>query len=166
MTSFFFFENLKNFHSSFLIFLFLKRKEKRFFFIFWSWLSWLNNSCCKTKRGAEFWPPFIVFSFSFFFFAFRSSFFLLPLLLLFTSFFHLDFLLPYTISSLKKHFPKLLNIPSLITLNIFSDPCVLGHFCFIPILWNPFLNFLFLCINGILFWVRSIRPNNFKLHQK
>ena len=59
-------------------FFFLKGKKKDFFFIYWSWLSWLNNSCCKTKRGAEFWPPFIVFSFSFFF-AFRSSFFLLPL---------------------------------------------------------------------------------------
>ena len=100
-----------------------------------------------TKRGwggGEFGPHFLGFSlfslsllFFFFFFvfvSFLSSFFLLPPLSLFTSFFHLDFLLPYTISSLKKHFPKLLNIPSLITLNIFSDPCVLGHFCFIPIL--------------------------------
>ena len=100
-----------------------------------------------TKRGwggGGIWPPFpCLFSFltlsSFFLFffvfvSFLSSFFLLPPLSLFTSFFHLDFLLPYTISSLKKHFPKLLNIPSLITLNIFSDPCVLGHFCFIPIL--------------------------------
>ena len=95
----------------------------------------------KGGGGGEFGPHFLVFSlfslslsFFFFFVSFLSSFFLLPPLSLFTSFFHLDFLLPYTISSLKKHFPKLLNIPSLITLNIFSDPCVLGHFCFIPIL--------------------------------
>ena len=42
-------------------------------------------------------------------------------------FFTSPFLLP------KKHFSKLLNLPSLISLNIFLDPCVLENFCYTPI---------------------------------
>ena len=67
--------------------------------------------------GAKFWPPFFL-SFPFSFLLSPSSTFLPPLLL-FTFFFHLIFLLHPTISSLKNYFPKLLNLPSLISLNIY-----------------------------------------------
>ena len=127
---FFFFLTLKNFHSSFLIFLFLKRKEKRIFFG-----SWLSNSGCKTKRGAEFWSPFPFFFFFFFLlFSLLSSFFLLPPLLLFTSFFHLNFLLHYTISSLKKLLsetfqPSFTHLPQYLFISLCSWPFLLHtHF--------------------------------------
>ena len=58
----------------------------------------------------------------------------LPPLTLFTFIFTLNFLLHLTISSPKKKiFSKLLNLSSLISLNIFLDPCVLEHFCHTPI---------------------------------
>ena len=109
-----------------------------FFFNFFFWGVDSVNSGHLNNRGSNFGPLLPL-----------SSFFLLPPLSLFTSFFHLDFLLPYTISSLKENFPKLLNLPSFISLNIFSDPCVIGHFCYTPILRNPFSNFLFLCIDNV-----------------
>ena len=95
------FGNLWNFfiHSSWF-FLFLKE------FFFEGWLSQLNQTrvdstteVVKKKWEGEFWPPFLVFFF--FIFAFLSSFFLLPPLLLFTHFTNLHFLPHYTISSLK-----------------------------------------------------------------
>ena len=82
--------------------------------------------------GAEFWPPICLVSLFFFF---ASSFItFLPPLTLFIFFLHLIFLLQLTISSLKKKkcFSKLLNLPSLISLNISLDSCVLEHFCHTP----------------------------------
>ena len=79
----------------------------------------------KEKKKNKRTPPF--------FCTFLSSFFLLPPSLLFISPFHLDFLPHYTISSLINHFPKLLNLLSFISLKIFSDLCVLDHFCHKPI---------------------------------
>ena len=125
----YFFETSKNFHSLFVMI---------FFFLIFFWGVDSVNSGHLNNRGSNFGPLLPL-----------SSFFLLPPLSLFTSFFHLDFLLPYTISSLKENFPKLLNLPSFISLNIFSDPCVIGHFCYTPILRNPFSNFLFLCIDNV-----------------
>ena len=113
-------------------------RDDFFFFNFFFWGVDSVNSGHLNNRGSNFGPLLPL-----------SSFFLLPPLSLFTSFFHLDFLLPYTISSLKENFPKLFNLPSFISLNIFSDPCVIGHFCYTPILRNPFSNFLFLCIDNV-----------------
>ena len=90
---FFFLKHWKIFIHSCWFFFFLKRKKKDFFFFFWeltestqSNLSWLSNSGCKIKKGAEFWPPFLVFSpfFCFYLFFLPSSsivtiHFLLPL---------------------------------------------------------------------------------------
>ena len=93
--------------------------------------------------GAKFWPPFFL-SFPFSFLLSPSSTFRPPLLL-FTFFFHLIFLLHPTISSLKNYFPKLLNLPSLISLNIyiyiyiFSDPFGFGHFSSYPFSKSSFL---------------------------
>ena len=67
------------------------------------------------------------------FFFFFFSHFILPPLSIFTSFFHLHFLHLPTISSLENHFPKLLNLPSFISLNIFSDLFILDHLCNKPI---------------------------------
>ena len=96
-----------------------RRKRKRIFF-FWELTQQLSYFKCEE-------PNFVLhFSCLFFFFSFLlspSSTFL-PSLLLFTFFFHLIFLLHPTISSLKNYFPKLLNLPLLISLNIFSNPCV------------------------------------------
>ena len=112
------------------------KKEKDFFF-FWELIEstqfdWVDLATCWVLSvGVEFWPP-ICLVFLFFFFA--SSFItFLPLLTLFIFFLHLIFLLQFTISSLKKKsFSKLLNLPSLISLNISLDPCVLEHFCHTP----------------------------------
>ena len=88
-----------------------------------SWLSQLSNSWVK-KGGGGFLAPF------FYLHLFLSSLFLLPPLLLFTSFFHLHFLHPHTLSSLESHFPKLLNLSPSISLNISSDFCVLDDLCY------------------------------------
>ena len=74
--------------------------------------------------GGGFLAPF------FYLHLFLSSLFLLPPLLLFTSFFHLHFLHPHTLSSLESHFPKLLNLSPSISLNISSDFCVLDDLCY------------------------------------
>ena len=81
-------------------FFFLKGKKKDFLFLFFG-VDWVDSTThvVKQKGGPNFGPHSLSFPP---FFAFIFSFFLLPLLLLFTSFFHLDFLLHYTISSLKK----------------------------------------------------------------
>ena len=96
-----------------------RRKRKRIFFF----ESWLNNLVTLSVRSRILASIFLVFSFFFSFLLSPSSTFL-PSLLLFTFFFHLIFLLHPTISSLKNYFPKLLNLPLLISLNIFSNPCV------------------------------------------
>ena len=96
-----------------------RRKRKRIFFF----ESWLNNLVTLSVRSWILASIFLVFSFFFSFLLSPSSTFL-PSLLLFTFFFHLIFLLHPTISSLKNYFPKLLNLPLLISLNIFSNPCV------------------------------------------
>ena len=130
--------------------------------------------------GVEFWPP-ICLVFLFFFFA--SSFItFLPLLTLFIFFLHLIFLLQLTISSLKKKsFSKLLNLPSLVSLNIFLDPCVLEHFCHTPIFGEThfqthlffaptcilpmdFLFLLFMARNMIQHLIGMIRRGSFKTH--
>ena len=158
--------NWKIFLNPSWFFLFLKRfflKILLFHFLEVDWVNLVKPELTQRLRwlkqgGLNFGPHsclflfFFFFCFFFFWVLFSYSFFLLPPLSLFTLSFHLHFLLHYTISSLKNHFPKVLNLPSLISLNIFSDPCILGHFCYTPILWKPFLNFLFLCItNDIIF---------------
>ena len=92
---------------------------------------------------ANFWPPCSLSLF--FFLLLPSSLFSFPPLSPFTLPFHLHFLLHYTIYSLKNHFPKLLNLPLLISLNIFLDPRVLGHFFYTPIFVIPIskLSFFF-----------------------
>ena len=89
--------------------------------------------------GAEILAPHSLFL-SFFLLA--SSFFISPPpLSLFISFFPLIFLLHFIISSHKKHFSKLLNSPSSISINISLDLPVLSNF--IP---HPFSKTHFLCI--------------------
>ena len=105
----------------------------------------------KRGAGGNFLAPisFVLF----FFFALPSFFFSLPPLLLFTHFTNLHFLPHYTISSLKNHFPNLLNLLSFISLNIFLDLCVLDHFCHKPIFEAHLQTSIFLCIdNGIFQW--------------
>ena len=81
-------------------------------------------------------PTFLYLSLFLFFFvsSFSTS---LPPLSLFTLFFHLHFLPHFTISSLGNHLPKLPNLLSFISLNIFSDLCVLNHFFLKPIFLKP-----------------------------
>ena len=85
--------------------------------------------------GVEFWPPICFSLLFFFFFLLLPPFSFLPPLTLFTLIFTLIFLLHLNISSQKKkkNFSKLLNLPSLISLYIFLDPCVVEHFCHTPI---------------------------------
>ena len=82
--------------------------------------------------GAKFWTPLSLVSLFFFLLLLPPSSFLPPLTL-FIFFFPLIFLLHLTISFSKKHFSKLLNLPLLISLNTFLDPCVLEYFCYTPI---------------------------------
>ena len=91
--------------------------------------------------GAKFWPPFFL-SFPFSFLLSPSSTFRPPLLL-FTFFFHLIFLLHPTISSLKNYFPKLLNLPSLISLNIYIYIYIFRSFWFWPFFFIPIFKILF-----------------------
>ena len=89
-------------------------------------------------------------------FFFVSSFiiFFFPPLTLFTLFFTLHFLLHPTIFSLKNYFPKLLNPPSLISLNIFFFQILvfLSTFAAHTFLVKPILKLLFsLHKNVILF---------------
>ena len=99
----------KIFIHPFLFFFFSKRKKgKKEFFLGVDWVNSIKPKLTqqlrlKKERGSNF-GPYSLSSPLFFFFAFLSSFFLLPSLSLFTSFFHLDFLLHYTISSLKNTF--------------------------------------------------------------
>ena len=99
--------------------------QKKFHHIFFFW--GLTEFKCG---GQNLCPPLLCFSL-FSFFASSSSNFLPPLTL-FIFFFPLIFLL-LTISSHKKHFPKLLNFPSSISINISLDPCVFEHFHHTPI---------------------------------
>ena len=95
---------------------------------------WLSLKC----GGRNFGPPLLVslfLPFIFIFLSFSSS------LSLFISFFPLIFLLHFIISSHKKHFSKLLNSPSSISINISLDLPVLSNF--IP---HPFSKTHFLCI--------------------
>ena len=111
----------------FLFFSLLKDQNKNFiYFFFWEltestqWnLSWLSNPGeIKGGAGGEFFGPPSPSSSSFYFTS-PSSLFSLLALSLFTHFLHLHFLPPHTISSLENHFPKLLNLLSFISLNIF-----------------------------------------------
>ena len=123
------------------------RKIYPFFFFLCVCVWRVDSVTLVTKRrggGANFWPPFSFVPFSFY--AFPSSLFSLPPLLLFTLFFHLHFLPHYTISSLENHFPKFLNLLSFISLNHFfrslcSWPLLLQtHF------WIPSPNFHFFAL--------------------
>ena len=71
---------------------------------------------------------------SFFFFAFSSSTFSSTINTIHL-YLHLEFSSSshHFFSKKKKIFSKLLNLSSLISLNIFLDPCVLEHFCHTPI---------------------------------
>ena len=80
--------------------------------------------------GRNFNPPLV----SLFSFLLHLSSTFLPPLALFTFFFPLLFLLHFTISSHKKHFSKLLHLPSSISINISLDLCVLSIF-----ITHPFL---------------------------
>ena len=132
----------------------LKTLKKKVFFFFFCWLS-LRLSL---SVGAEFWPPtFLCLSLFPFFSSFSTS---LPPLSLFTLFFPLDFLLHLTISSHEKYFSKLLKLPSSISINISSDPCVLKHFIMYPFLVKPiFQNSFSLHQNG--FFLQEIFLSNF-----
>ena len=149
------FENFENFSSSFFLILSLflkknktKQKKPPFF-----------GSRLSLAPILSLPPPPHLFC------TFLSSFFLLPPLLLFTSPFHLDFLPHYTISSLKNHFPKLLNLLSLISPKIFSDLCVLDHFCHKPNFETHLQTSIFFCIaNGISNWPSFLTFNGKKYH--
>ena len=135
--SFLFFRKFEKFWFILLDFFFSqkeRKKKKKIKFFFWGLI-----------ESIQFGPQFFFFFFSFLLFSFPPlTVFILP--------FHLHFLLHSTISSLKKHFSKLFNFPSLIPFNIFLDPCVFGHFCYIPIFVKPISNLLFsLHKNVILF---------------
>ena len=108
----------------------LENFEKYFFFL--GWLSfWLSFKC----GGWNFGPPFFcLFSFPFLLHLPSTS---LPPLALFTFFFPLIFVLHLSISSHKKHFSKLLNLPLSISINISLDPCVLSTFIIYPFLVKP-----------------------------
>ena len=142
--------SLKIFEKFFFIY-FLKKGQNEekfilFFFVCVCVCEELTQQLWSLKGGggANFWPPFSFVSFSFY--AFPSSLFSLPPLLLFTLFFHLHFLPHYTISSLENHFPKFLNLLSFISLNHFfrslcSWPLLLQtHF------WIPSPNFHFFAL--------------------
>ena len=103
-----------------------RRKKKRKKIFFWE----LTLQLVEFKWGGQ--TTFLV---SLFFLSFLLSLppSFLPPLTLFTLIFTLIFLLHLTISSPKKIFSNLLNLPSLISLNISLDPCVLEHFCHTPI---------------------------------
>ena len=131
-------ENLgmKNLSWKFGIWKILENFEKDFFFFGWlSWLSfWLSLSV-----GAEILAPhFFVSSLFLFCFIFHQlpSASLHPLTL-FIFFFTLIFFLHLTIYSHKKHFSKLLNFPSFISINISLDLCVLSIFIIYPFLVKP-----------------------------
>ena len=97
------------------------------------------------KKIFFFWVDRVNSVMSLFFLILPSTF--LPPLALFSFFFPLIFLLQLTISSHKKHFSKLLHLPSPISINIFLDFCVLSIF-----ITHPFL-------------VKPIFQNPFSLHQ-
>ena len=89
--------------------------------------------------GLKFWPPTSLFlPFSFFYLSSPTS---LPLLTLFIFFFPMIFLLHFTISSHKKHFSKLFNFPSSISINNSLDPCVFEHFHHTPIFGETYFSF-------------------------
>ena len=126
------------------------RTLKKFFFFFggvnWVnlvWLSWLSIGWVYVC-GAKIAPYFFVSLFSF---LFHLPLTFLPPLALFTFFFPLIFLLHLTIYAHKKHFSKLLHLPSSISINISLDLCVLSIF-----ITHPFL-------------VKLIFQNPFSLHQ-
>ena len=111
-----------------------------FFFLGFDWvnlvlLSWLSFWLSLSVRAKILAPHFFLSPF-FFLFASSSSTSLSPLTL-FTFFFPLIFLLHLTIYSHKKHFSKLLNLPSSISINISLDPCVLSIFTTHPFLVKP-----------------------------
>ena len=85
--------------------------------------------------GLKFWPPTSLFLHFSFLLHLSSTF--LPPLALFIFFFPLIFLLYFTISSYKKHFSKLLNLPSSISINISLDLCVLSISITHPFLVKP-----------------------------
>ena len=101
-------------------------------FFFLGWLSfWLSFKC----GGQNFGPPLLcLFSFPFLLHLPSTS---LPPLALFTFFFPLIFVLHLSISSHKKHFSKLLDLPLSISINISLDPCVLSTFIIYPFLVKP-----------------------------
>ena len=88
----------------------------------------------KCVRAEILAPHFLVSLFSFLL-NLPSTF--LPPLALFAFFFPLIFLLHLTISSHKKHFSKLLHLPSSISINISLDLCVLSIFITHPFLVKP-----------------------------
>ena len=121
------------------------QKKFHHFFFFWGWLSQLNLTeltqlLVEFKCGGwNFGPPLLCFSL-FSFFASPSSTFLPPLTL-FIFFFPMIFLLHFTISSHKKHFSKLFNFPSSISINNSLDPCVFEHFHHTPIFGETYFSF-------------------------
>ena len=88
--------------------------------------------------GAEILAPYLLVSFLFPFLLHPPS-TSLPPVALFTFFFPLIFVLHLSISSHKKHFSKLLNLPLSISINIPLDPCVLSIFITHPFLVKPIL---------------------------
>ena len=115
------------FYSSLFIFLSFKRTKQKFYLFFFLGVDWVNSvkpeltqqpRWNKRGGGGEFFGPPSPSSSSFYFTS-PSSLFSLLALSLFTHFLHLHFLPPHTISSLENHFPKLLNLLSFISLNIF-----------------------------------------------
>ena len=123
------FEKLFFFHP-FLFFSLLKKEQNKKISQFFC-LEWTKST--QSNGGRRIFLTLSPLSSSFYFTPPFSLFFLPPLSL-FTHFLHLHFLLHHNISSIENHFPKLLSLLSFISLNIFSELCVLDHLCYKPII--------------------------------
>ena len=137
---------------------YLKTLKKIFFFwVNWVnsvWLSWLSFGWVKCG-GRNFGSPLLCL-FPFSFLLHLPSTLLAPLTL-FTFSFPLIFLLHLTISSYKKHFSKLIDLPSSIYISL--DPCVLSFFITHPFLVKPifFASKWLLPPRGLLFFLFMVR---------
>ena len=138
---------------------YIENFKKDSFFFFFFFVCWLSLRL-SLSVGAEFWPPtFLCLSlFSFFFFHLSPPLFLHYHYSLSSSPWIFFFISPFLLT--KKYFSKLLKLPSSISINISSDPCVLKDFIMCPFLVKPiFQNSFSLHQNG--FFLQEIFLSNF-----
>ena len=126
--------------------------------MFFLGVDWVTQQLAEFKCGGQILapppPPICLVSLSsfFFFFSFASSFFLSSTINTIHPHLHLAVSSsPHHFFS-KKYFSKLLNVPSLIYLNIFLDPCVLDHFCYTPIFVKPIFKPIFSLHQNVIFF--------------